>query len=137
MGYSKIKRKKGSGVAAVRKISGDPIVIVILDLPIDQYTDSLYSVMSQLDQFASETGQLYAVIDMRHQNLDYSDMLLILSEQRDVPGSITDPRVFTLIAGTHPMLKVLVKKAEQLLDIEIPLVDTLDAALDLARSATT
>jgi len=120
---------------AVIKLPEEPIVIVSVALPIERHLSSLYSIWVQIDRLArEERGPLYEIVDVRNQDVSFSDILVALDELDDhPPGSIADPRIRTVLVGDHPMLAIAVKKLWQRFSLEIPVFATLDAALDYVR----
>lgn len=122
--------------SAVIKLPDEPIVIVTIALPIERHLSSLHSVCAQIDRIARQVRRpLYTILDLRGQDLSFSDILLGLDEQKDQPpGSMTDPRVRPIVAGDHPLLAIAQKKARQQLAIEIPVFDTLQIALAYVRA---
>jgi hypothetical protein len=122
--------------SAVIKLPGEPIVIVTIALPIERYLSSLHSVRGQIDRVAREVGSpLYEILDLRNQDVSFSDILLGLDEQHgQPPGSITDPRIRPVAVGDHPLLPIAVKKTRQRFSIDVPVFDTLQAALDFVRA---
>jgi hypothetical protein len=118
------------------KLPGEPIVIVTIALPIERHLSSLYSIRAQIDRVAREAGgPLYVLLDLRNQDVSFSDILLGLDEQVGrPPGAITDPRVRPVGVGDHPLLAIAAKKTWQRYSIDVPIFDTLEAALQHARA---
>lgn len=123
-------------VFAMRSLHPEPIAIVTLVLPLDRYPRGLSVLHQRLDHLARGAATPITVIfDFSRQEPSFSDILLWLAEQGpDVLGSIADPRLRPLLAGTHPVLTIAVKKVAQKLGVELHHFPTLAQALEHARA---
>lgn len=124
-------------VFAVRRLPEEAIVIVTISVPVERYVDNFRSLDAQIAHTATEIGgQFYCLWDLRGVDLSFSDILLWSETQQDRhPGSLNDPLVHPVLIGNHPLLPAAVRRFKTLLNLDVPLVATLDEALALARAA--
>lgn len=121
---------------AVRKLPGEPIVIVSVCFPIDETLQDYVDINYQVARIADHTdGLLYRISDARHiKDISFADIYLWIQMQRDYPeGAVIDPRVYPIYVGTHPVLEASLKKIRSQLGIEMPAFQTLSAAIHHVR----
>ena len=97
---------------AITHLPGEPIVIVRVEFPLDQYLSSVTSINDQLAQLArASSSDLFILIDLRGQSPAFSDILLGL-QLLDESGSWIDQRsAHPVLIGSDPMLGIAVKRA--------------------------
>lgn len=121
----------------VRKFADEPIVIVTIDVPVEQYLDNFRSLKAQVARIAAEVnGPLYYILDTRDiESPSYSDILIWIEEHK-VGDAATLSRhdIRYHAVGTHPLLLVGVKKVYQLLGIEVAIFAEMDDALATIRA---
>ncbi|MBN2306173.1 MAG: hypothetical protein JXQ72_16945 [Anaerolineae bacterium] len=117
------------------RLPDEPIIVARLQLPLDESLDELPVITAQIAEMADQVaGQLYVIWNLNGQAIQFSDILLAISENQDAPpGSLTDQRVRTLVVNTHPMLETALRKLWQALGVEVLGFATLDDALAAAR----
>ncbi len=125
---------------AVRKLPGQPIVIVSVCFPLDETLQEYVDINRQVARLADHTdGLLYRVSDARHvKDLSFADIYLWIQMQRDYPeGSAIDPRVYPIFVGSHPVCEAGLKKVRSQLGIEMPAFQTLSAAINFVSAQST
>ena len=120
---------------AVRKLSGEPIIITTVDFPLHKYERNIASLYAEIDRIISqETPPIYRILDAHTLNPSYSDILLYVDLQNNQPGSLLDPRLRSMLVGTHDLLPVLIRQIDRKLRITLPLFPTLEDALRHIRT---
>ena len=123
---------------AVKKLAGEPIYILTIDLPLERYVDNLRSVNAAFSRITSETSDpVYIVVDARSLSPTFSDILVSLDLQKSVgTGWAKASHVHFLLFGEHPLLAVGCKRASEYLGIDLSWRKTLEEALAHIRSET-
>ncbi|NLF77296.1 MAG: hypothetical protein GX573_16490 [Chloroflexi bacterium] len=124
-------------MSTVIKLIDEPIVIATIRLPLHDDPQQIELVNVQVDAVAGEVGApLYCILNLGGAaDIDFSDIYLWLGEQlHNRPGSLTDPRVCTLMLGRDPMVAVWARKAYQRTGLTIPVFTTLADAVACART---
>jgi hypothetical protein len=121
---------------AVTRLPGEPIIILQLDVGLEERLSSIESVRNQVIQIAADVPSLlYVLMDMRAQDVKFSDFLLMIQNMPQHPdGTPLDPRIRAAMIGDHPMIEIGVRKLNQSLGLNIATFPTLDAALAWARA---
>jgi hypothetical protein len=121
---------------AVTKLPAEPIILVQFDLAETNREDSMRSVQDQINRTASETpAPLYVLVDLRRQDIHFSDILLMIEHGQSHPeGILTDHRLRIILVGDHPLLDIAVRKFNQAFGSEIGHTVTMDEALAWART---
>lgn len=116
---------------AITQLAGEPVVIVTVDLPLDRHMESLRSAKAHLTRLITESrGQIYIIIDMREQDLAFSDILIGLDELDGDPACWAHlPDAHLVVVGTNPLLPVGAKRLHQQLGLQVDLFETLEDAL--------
>ena len=122
---------------AVTQLPDEPIVIVSVELPVDQFQENFLAVNASLARVVNEADeQLHIIYDVREQEVTYSDVLLIVDLLRNVVTGLQPGRVpYTYLVGTHPVLQVAINKFQQELGFGVQILPTLDAALAIIRAS--
>lgn len=121
----------------VNKLDGEPIIIVEIRDPYDYQTDPP-RMFHEIDQIAStfDDGG-FVIYDCRTLDVSFNDLVAGMSAQvQGVPGSISDPRLTACLVGSSVMLRLAAEgfAKPQYGEIQVPLYDTLDDALNDLRS---
>lgn len=121
---------------SVMQLPNEPVVIGMLELPVDDHLDDIPLLLAEIARLIVQVGgRLTAIWDFRGQEIAFSDILLLLDAHRGhPPGSLTDPRVRTLVVGDHPLLPVAISHVRKTLGVELRRFDTLAEALAVARA---
>jgi hypothetical protein len=123
---------------AVTQLPGEPIIIVYLQFPVEEYLGSIRLLKDEIAEIADHTDSpLYTIYDLEKlTEFRFSDISLLHEEARQGPaGSPADPRLRPCIAGTHPLIPVAVNKANQQLGSQMIHCETVEQALAWARAA--
>ena len=115
---------------AVRKLPGEPIIITTVDFPLHKYGRNLVTLYAEIDHLiADETPPIYRILDARLLMPSYSDILLYIDIQNERPGSLLDPRLRSVLVGTHELLPALVRQIDRKLGLQVPQFPTVEDAL--------
>jgi len=120
-------------------LPNEPIILLRFDLPLEKHLGILRHVWTRCARLVDEhDGLLYRILDTRNLDIAYSDVLLILDDLRyDRPGSLSDPQIQSVAVGDSPILTLGLQKISEQCHIDIPIFDTLDAALTAIRAEIT
>jgi hypothetical protein len=120
------------------RLPDEPIIIVKPALPVEQHIEYVLSVDAQCARLVAEQGSpLFRIVDLRMGDLAYSDILLFLDiGKENRHGALSDPRIRTLLVGRHPLLRIAARKAQQDLDLVIPVFPSMGEALAHIRAGT-
>lgn len=109
----------------------DGIVLVDYLNPFD-FVEDIRAAQREVAALADQAnGTLYRIIDAHHIEITFSDLVFALNEKaRDTPGSIRDPRIRTVIIGTHELVKLKAEslKQEQYGSLNMPFFESLEEA---------
>jgi hypothetical protein len=122
---------------AITQLADEPVVIVTIDLPLDRHMESLRSAKAHLTRLVTESrGPFYVIIDVREQDLAFSDILIGLDELGGDRACWANlPDVHLVAVGTHPLLPIGAKRFRQQLDLQMDTFETFDDALAHIRDA--
>lgn len=119
---------------AIQQLPEQPTAIITVDVPLACHSDSLRSVIAQMCAIAREYQQMACIIDLDGLDLSYSDILLCLDEFK-ATQSENYAQILPVVAGSHPLIAVGIKKIEEQLGITIKQYDTLELACAAVHSA--
>ncbi len=121
----------------ITRLPDEPIIVAGFDLPLTQHFSDLEAFNEQCVRIADETGgSLYRILHLVAPQIEHADLLLLLSHLRqNFPGGITDPRMYTVAVGTHPLIAVGTRRIGEEFGIDIPIFTTLGEALAYVRTA--
>ncbi|GAB4508777.1 MAG: hypothetical protein OHK0046_02250 [Anaerolineae bacterium] len=115
----------------------EPIIIVNWQNPFDTTTDILES-NKLVSDFANRSGTpVYRIIDTHEIDLTFGDLVHILDlKTRNEPGSLRDPRIHTVLVGTHEMVRMKAQSLsqEQYGGLNVPLFESVDDAIAYCRA---
>jgi hypothetical protein len=117
------------------RLTNEPIVMLQFDLDEIDRKGSMRSIQDELDRMASEsTGRLYVLIDLRWQDIHYSDILLMIEYAgQNSSGNLSDPRLHTALIGDHPLLSIATRKFNLAFGSDIEYFQSMEDALLWAR----
>ena len=120
----------------VEHIMREPIIVINWQPPFDFEADIIESNRAAAD-FADHTkGIVYRVIDAHEIDMTFGDLVTLLAAKtRNEPGSLRDPRIHTVLVGTHDLLRLKADslRQKQYGELDIPLFPTVDEAVDYCR----
>jgi hypothetical protein len=117
------------------QLPNEPIVIIKPALPFEQHVQTVHWYRERLAQLVEQVSStLYCIVDARALDISFSDILLWLNDANGQPLSTADPRVKMILVGTHPLLGVCMKKAQQQLNLTFLWYGTLEDALAYAHA---
>ena len=120
---------------AITHLPGEPIVIVRVEFPLDQYLSSVASINDQLAQLARASSRdLYILLDLRDQSPGFSDILLGMQLLDESDSWIDQRSAHPVLVGSDPMLGIAVKRARLQFGLDIVRFNTLEEALVYARA---
>jgi hypothetical protein len=120
---------------AVTQLPDEPIVIVKIELPIDQYLACTLSVNAQLARLAAESRTtLFVLVDVSDLAPSFSDVLIGLDTLKEQGSWIKQRQARGILVGTHPMINIAAKRLGQQFNVEMACFPTLQEALDYARA---
>ncbi|MFW5748855.1 MAG: hypothetical protein ACOCYT_04495 [Chloroflexota bacterium] len=114
-----------------------PVVIVSCYPPFD-FTDEIrQSIRTVGDMLGEDDVRIFRIFDFNKIDLTFSDMVSGLAEKtRDMPGSLRDPRIRTVLVGQHEYVqfKAQALRQTQYGELDVPVFDTLDEAIAHCRA---
>jgi hypothetical protein len=120
---------------AVTHMPDEPILIVRIEIPLDQYLPSAASVFSQLAHLTrTSSGDLFLLIDLRDQAPSFSDILIGMEFLGQPESGIEQRTARLLLVGSDPMLRIAVKRIKRQFGLDVVRFDTLEDALAYARA---
>jgi len=117
--------------------AGEPLAVTRMSLPVHEYWHDIQTLNRRINKLLAERGTpFYRIYDARSiVDLDFSDILLWIAEEKEhIAGSLFDPRVRAIIAGSSPMILLAAKKFQERCCWTIPVLPTLEQALACARA---
>lgn len=119
----------------VERLPNEPIIIATLsgDLTSDivqQMFDESSTLMEEIE------GKVYRITDIRLTEISFPDLVQVLGRSAHrQPGSPSDPRICGVLVGTHGWSRFFTEslQQEQYGQLNIPIFDDFDAALDYLR----
>lgn len=121
---------------SVHKLTGENIIVVTYKDPFEPNIDinkAQEHIAGMLDMF---DGVVYRIDDLSNSPMSWNTFVEgIFLATRDVPGSMTDPRIQGILVGADDMVKMASEsmKQEQYGATNTPMFKTLDQALARAR----
>lgn len=91
-----------------------PVVHLTMKQPIQMPDDVIFNATEGAKLKHDLGGHVYRIVDVRDLNLDFSNMMMGMSGDQGMEGSLTDPDVTTLFLGDGDLVEFGVKAlAEQ------------------------
>jgi hypothetical protein len=119
----------------ISRLPDEPIVHVLIDVPLEQHMNSVTSIIKGLMDLARQSGSiLYVVVDMTDQDPTVSDIHLAIDLLTPLEKWLTEPPVRSALVGNHPVLSVAVRRFQQQLDLEVQQYEQMDEALASIRA---
>ncbi len=119
---------------AVTRLPGKPVVLVTLDVPLENYTSNLRVICAYLTHLIAQAQEpLHIWFDLRNQEICFCDILIAADEVAHAPTP-SSPMAQIAIIGSHPLLKVGVRRLERDYKLKMGQFDTLEAAFEHLRS---
>jgi hypothetical protein len=120
---------------AITKLPGEPILIVRIEFPLDQYLSSVASINDQLVQLTrASSSALYILIDLRGRSPAFSDLLIGMQLLDESESWIEQRSARPVLVGSDPMLGIAVKRARHQFGLDTARFNTLEEALAYARA---
>ena len=122
----------------IEMLPDEPIVICTMSDRFNPMTDygAFWQQLGAILQ--GKEGPIYRITHLQTDQIQFSDMVMALAAEAKsgMPGSLTDPRIRSLLVNQSLLAQMAVEsiKQDQYGRLETPLFGTLDEALAHARS---
>lgn len=117
---------------SVEHVKDQPIIIIDCHNPFDFTNDVIESCDFVADYLRDFAGRYYRIIDFHEIEMTFSDLVQgLAAKTRQVPGSLRDPRIKTVLVGDHEFVKMKSEslKQEQYGGLDVPLFDNIRDAI--------
>jgi len=119
----------------IQQLKDEPIVVITCHNPFD-FTGDIAAANRQVAALLENGETITRIIDFTEIEMTFANLVESLATKtREEPGSLRDPRVRTVLVGTHELvvMKAQSLRQEQYGGLDVPLFESLDEAIAHCR----
>ncbi len=122
-------------VFAITSFSHAPILLINVALPLEHHLSSLAAITAQIRRFTDlAADRVWIIVDLRGCDVSLSDALLLIAEYKDsAPDRRTVETLAFIAVGTHPMIRVGLRRIWEQLAIPVTPFEKMSDALAHVR----